>query len=62
MPTPAEAQTQNNSEYRFNNDEDHYQLKNPHSAQYVKPLKNQGGTGLIEMRNVTNPQATADYC
>jgi hypothetical protein len=60
MPTPAEVQTQNNSEYRFN-DDDHYQLKNPHSVQYLKPLKNQG-TGLIEMRNVTNPQATADYC
>jgi hypothetical protein len=60
MPNPAETQTQNNSEYR-SNDDDQYQLKNPHSVQYLKPLKNQG-TGLIEMRNVTNPQATADYC
>jgi len=39
MPTPPETQTQNNSEYR-SNDDDIYQLKNPHSVQYLKPLKN----------------------
>ena len=60
MPNPGETHTQNNSEYR-SNDEDHYQLKNPHSVQYLKPPNIQG-TGQVDLRNVTNPQATADYC